>query len=116
VYFRELSRQVVRSLDPNAENVAPILQLVKYTIEKITKYRELAPQADDPNMLRTGKMCKTKKRSRYVGQGGVLDHKYANDGIKRFADAEEKKLEQQQALEEKGRLAEETKNCTKGPI
>ena len=56
-------------------------------------------------------MRKEKKRSRHVGPARVLNRNYVNKRLKKLAEAEEKKLVRQLALEEKKRLAEEMKTA-----
>jgi len=88
-----------------------ICMLMDYAIEKVTKYRDIAPQAETLSKLRSGKVRKKKQRSRYVGQARVLNSKYVNKGLEKLAGVEAKRQEQQLAMEKKKRAAEERKTA-----
>ncbi|RPB19239.1 hypothetical protein L211DRAFT_853423 [Terfezia boudieri ATCC MYA-4762] len=86
-----------------------VFELIDFAGEKVAKHRDIAPRADTLSRLRDGKVRRTKKGKKRVGEARILTHKYVNDGIKKVAEEEAKKLARQQALAEKKRIADERK-------
>lgn len=87
-----------------------ICEVLDFAMEKVTKYRDIMPQAETLSKLRTGKVRREKTRSRYIpGQGRVLSHKHVNEGLKRLKEMEEERLNRQRVMEYRKRIAEEKK-------
>ncbi|RPB18389.1 hypothetical protein L211DRAFT_874882 [Terfezia boudieri ATCC MYA-4762] len=114
--LRQLSRIVIeqarRKLNKDDELKGMVYELIDFAEEKVTKYRDIAPHAETLNKLRDGKIRKTRKRSRHVGEARVLTYQYVNEGIKKLADTEAAKAERRRIAKEKKKVAEE-KRVTK---
>lgn len=70
-----------------------IYGLLDFAIEKVTRYRDILPQAETLTKLRTGKIRREKVRSRYIqGETRVLSHKHVNEGLKNLKILRKKEL------------------------
>lgn len=84
--------------------------LLDFAMEKMTKYRDILPQAETLNKLRTGKIRREKVRSRYIsGEARVLSHKHVNEGLQRLKYLEEERVKRQRNAERRKQMAEEKK-------
>ena len=109
--LRAQSRRVKEFIHSIPENEKDeICGLLDFAIEKVTKYRDILPQAETLSKLRTGKVRRERTRSRYIsGEARVLSHKHVNDGLKRLKEVEEERVKQQRNAERRKMMAEEKK-------
>ena len=99
----KLSHQVedMMRLKLDTEDKGMVHELINLMMEKVTKHRDIVPQADTLKKLRSGKVRREKKRSRHVGEARVLTYKHVNEGLKKLAEQELQRLEKQRVVEEK---------------
>ena len=84
----DLSRQVenIIRMKLDHKEKSMVHELIDLTMEKVTKHRDIVPQANILKKLRSGKVRREKKRSRHVGGvARVLTYKHVNVGLKKLA-------------------------------
>ena len=94
----------------NVEEKDMVYELVDLAMEKVTKYRDIIPQASTLQKLRNGKVRKTKRGAKHLGEARVLTHEYVNQALQKVRNDKAEQLRRQQAIEERKRAAEVKKN------
>jgi len=95
------------------DNRAIVHELINFAVEKVTKYRDIAPHANTLSKLHSGKVRKKKKRTRHIGIAQVLRENHINKELRRLAEAQAESVRRQRAVEEKKRIAQERKATKK---
>ena len=104
--LRTISQKVTKIVCDklNDDDKGMVYKLIDLYAEKVTKYRDIDPRAETLNKLWSGKVRKSRKNTRHVGEARVLTHKYVNEGIKKAADVAAAKAERQRVAAQKKKL------------
>ena len=85
------AEEIICTLPVNPEDKVALLEILNFTIEKVTEYCNILPWAETLNKLRTGKVCKEKKMrgKRIAGEARVLSYQHVNDVLKKLVENEQ---------------------------